>query len=92
MEVTFGQQLLLFRTFSVLLASLKKTTSHGGQSRSWSSERGKKKGKKKSGSAPPTLLVLRKFKKKTRDASTVLGATQVSVRLASVQGFIRLVG
>ena len=29
---------------------------------------------------------------KTRDVSTCLGATQVSVRLASVQGFLRLVG
>ena len=63
-----------------------------------------KKKKKKSGSAPPppplrALLVRRKKKKKkkSRGASTCLGATQagvtqvVSVRLASVQGFLRLV-
>ena len=80
--------LLLFLTFSVLVANREKTTLHGGQSLSWSAEQGKKK----SGSAPrPTLLVRRK-KKKSRDASACLGATQVSVRLASVQGFLRLVG
>ena len=100
--------LLLFLTFSALVANPKKTTLHGGQSRSWSAEQGKKE-KKKSGSAPPpaprALLVRRKNKnnkikknRKSRGASTCcLGATQagvtqvVSVRLASVQGFLRLV-
>ena len=67
---------------------------------------GKKRKKKKYVSAPPpplppprALLVRRKLKisKKSRDASTCLGTTQVgftqvvSVRLASVQGFLRLV-
>ena len=33
--------LLLFLTFSVLVANPKKTTSHGDQSRSWSAEQGK---------------------------------------------------
>ena len=33
--------LLLFLTFSVLVANPRKTTLHGGQSRSWSAERGK---------------------------------------------------
>ena len=33
--------LLLFLTFSVLVANPKKTTLHGGQSRSWSAEQGK---------------------------------------------------
>ena len=42
---------LLFLTFSALLANPKKSTLHGGQSRSWSTEQGKKN-KKKSGSAP----------------------------------------
>ena len=44
---------LLFLTFSALAANPKKTTLHGGQSRSWSAEQGKKKKKKKkkSGSA-----------------------------------------
>ena len=54
----------------------------------------------KSGSAPPpflsppprALLVRRKSKSKSCEASTCLGATQVSVRLTSVQGFLRLVG
>ena len=57
----------------------------------------------KSGSAPPPSRAARSEKiknknKKSRGASTCLGATQVgvaqvvSVRLASVQGFLRLVG
>ena len=54
---------------------------------------------KKSGSAPtPSCALLVRIKnKKSRDASTCLGATQVgvmqvvSVRLTSVQGFLRLV-
>ena len=45
--------LFFFLTFSALVASPRKTTLHGGQSRSWSAEQGKKKKKKKSGSAPP---------------------------------------
>ena len=78
-----------------------KTTLQGGQSRSWSVEQGKKKEKKKSGSAPPPpyrYSFVENKNKKSRDASTCLGATQVgvtqvvSVRLASVQGFLRLVG
>ena len=35
--------LLLFLTFSVSVANPKKTTLHGGQSRSWSAEQGEKK-------------------------------------------------
>ena len=66
---------------------------------SWSAEQGKKK-KKKTGGAPPlppSALLVRRKKKKRRDASSCLGATQVgvtqvvSVRLASVQRFLRLV-
>ena len=91
--------LLVFLTFSALVANPKKITLHGGQSRSWSAEQG---GKKKSLAAhppppsPPTRCSFGE-KKKTRGASTCLGATQVgvtqvvSVRLASVQGFLRLV-
>ena len=44
--------LLLFLTFSALVANPKKTTLHGGQSHSWSAERGKKK--KKVWQRPPT--------------------------------------
>ena len=44
--------LLLFLTFSALVANPKKTTLHGGQSRSWSAEQGKKR-KRKSLAAPP---------------------------------------
>ena len=97
--------LLLFLTFSALVANPKKTTLHGGQSRSWSAEQGKKKKKKVWQRNPPpprALLVRRKKKdkkeeKKSHGASTCLGPTQVgvtqvvSVRLASVQGFLRLV-
>ena len=57
------EMLLLFLTFSVLVANPKKTTLHGGQSRSWSAEQGKEN-KSKSLAAypppPPTLLVRRK--------------------------------
>ena len=72
-----------------------KTTLHGGQSRSWSAEQGKKNKKSLVASPPPppprALFVWRKNKKieKSRGASTCLGATQVgvtqvvSVRLAS---------
>ena len=95
--------LLLFLTFNAFVANPKNTTLHGGQSRSWFPEQEKKK-EEKSGSAPPpplppALLVRRKKeKKKSRDTSTSLGAMQVgvtqvvSVRLASVQEFLRLVG
>ena len=44
--------LLLFLTFSALVANPKKATLHGGQSRSWSAELGKKE-KRKSLAAPP---------------------------------------
>ena len=57
-----GKQLLLFLTSSVLVANPKKTTLHGGQSRSWSAEQ--RKENKRSLAAypppPPTLLVRRK--------------------------------
>ena len=65
--------LLLFLTFSALVANPKKTTLHGGQSRSWSAGQGKKKKSKKSGSdlppPPPRVLLVRrkiKIKKNTR--------------------------
>ena len=64
-----------------------KTTLHGGQSRS----RGNKRKKKKSGSAPPPPPRRSPFGE-SRDASTCLGATQVSIRLASAQGFLQLIG
>ena len=44
--------LLLFLTFSALVANPKKTTVHGGQSRSWSAEQ---ENKTKNGSPPPPL-------------------------------------
>ena len=34
--------MLLFLTFGALVANMKKTTLHGGQSRSWSAEQGRK--------------------------------------------------
>ena len=45
--------LLLFLTFSVLVASPKKTTLHGGQSRSWSAEQGKENKRKSLAAYPP---------------------------------------
>ena len=90
----------LFLTFSAFVANPKKTTLHGGRSRSWSSEEENKE--KEVWQRPPPPRAARSEKKinkikKSRDASTCLGATQVgvtqvvSVRLASVQGFLRLV-
>ena len=65
-----------------------KTTLHGGQSRSCLLNR--EENKRKSPAAyPPTPHTARSEKLKSRDAST--GATQVSVGLASVQGYLRLV-
>ena len=46
-----GGKNVLFLTFSALIANPKKTTLHGGQSRSWSAEQGKKK---KVWQRPPT--------------------------------------
>ena len=72
-----------------------KTTLHGGQFQSWSAEeQGKETKRKKMAAYPPsTPHTARSEKqnktKKSRDAST--GATQVSVGLASVQGYLRLV-
>ena len=78
--------LLLFLTFSALVAIPKKLLYTVANLARGLLNRGKKK-KKKSGSVPP----------KSRDASTYRDATQVgvtqvvAVRLASVQGFQRLV-
>ena len=44
---------LLFLTFSALVANPKKTTLHGGQSRSWSAEQGKKEKEKVWQRTPP---------------------------------------
>ena len=65
--------LLLFLTFSVLVANPKKTTLHGGQSRSWSAEQGKENKRRSLAAYPPPIpLTARseKKKKKSRDAST----------------------
>ena len=96
--------LLLFLTFSALVANPKKLLYTVANPARGLLNREKKK-KKKSGSAPPPPPPARaarsekkkKKKKKSRGASTCLGATQagvtqvVSVRLASIQGFLRLV-
>ena len=73
------------------LPTRKNYTIRCGQSRSWSAEQGKKNKKKKSSTALLPCSFGEK-KQKSRDASTCLGATQVLVHLASVQGFLRLVG
>ena len=56
--------LLLFLTFSALVANPKKTTLHGGQSRSWYAEQGKKKKLWQRPLPPRALLVRRKLQKK----------------------------
>ena len=75
-----------------------KSTLHGGQSRLWSAEQGEENKRKSLAAYPPPHTHThtarseknkKKYKYKSRDAST--GATQVSVGLASVQGYIRLV-
>ena len=60
--------LLLFLTFSALVANPNKTTLHGGQSRSWSVEQGKKK--KKSGSNPPSPPRAARSEKKRKEKIT----------------------
>ena len=82
---------LLFLAFSVLVANPRKVILHGGQSRSWSAEQEKRKGEKVWQHTPSSPLLVQR-KKKSHDASACLGATQVSVRLVSVQGFLGLVG
>ena len=94
--------LLLFLTFSVLVVNPKKSSLHGGQSRSWSAEQEEKKKKCLAAPSPPPPLRCSLGENeisKSRDASTCLGATtqvgvtQISVRLASVRGFLlRLIG
>ena len=49
----YAMLLLLFLTFSALVANPKKTTLHGGQSRSWSAEQGKKEKEKVWQRTPP---------------------------------------
>ena len=98
--------LLLFLTFSALVANPKKLLYTVANPARGLLNREKKK-KKKSGSAPPSprarcsfgekIKIRKKKIRKSRAESTCLGATQagvtqvVSVRLASVQGFLRLV-
>ena len=57
---------LLFLTFSALVANPKKTTLHGGQSRSWSAEQGKKEKEKvwQRPPPPPPLRAARSEKNK----------------------------
>ena len=57
--------LLLFLTFSALVANPKKTTLHGGQSRSWSAEQGKNEKEKvwQRTLPPPPLRAARSEKK-----------------------------
>ena len=95
--------LLLFLTFSALVANPKKLLYTVANPARGLLNREKKSKKKKSGSAPPPPARCsfgeKIYKiKKSRGASTCLGATQVgvtqvvSVRLASIQGFRRLDG
>ena len=56
----------LFLTFSALVANPKKTTLHGGQSRSWSAEQGKKKKKVWQRTPPPARCSFGEKKKKKK--------------------------
>ena len=58
--------LLLFLTFSALVANPKKTTLHGGQSRSWSAEQGKKEKEKVWQRPPPPARCSFGVKKKKK--------------------------
>ena len=98
--------LLLFLTFSALVANPKKllyTVANPARGLLNREKKEKEKVWQRNPPPPPPARNARsekfieKKKKKSRDASTCLGATQagvtqvVSVRLASVQGFLRLV-
>ena len=61
-------QNLLFLTFSVLVASPKKTTLHGGQSRSWSAEQGGKKVWQRTPPPPPARF------------SSIIGENEIKIR------------
>ena len=63
--------LFLFLAFSVLVANPKKTTLHGGQSRSWSAEQRKKKNWQPP-PPPPTPHAARLEKKKNKNHATHL--------------------
>ena len=95
--------LLLFLTFSALVANPKKLLYTVANPARGLLNREKKKKEKVWQRPPPPCARCsfgekKKEKKKSRYASTCVGATQVgvmqvvSVRLASVQGFLRLVG
>ena len=100
MVVTLGQQynigekptVMLFFPFNVLVANPKKTILYtvANPARGLLNREKRTKEVWQHTLATPTLLVRRNIKiYKSRDAST--GATQVSVGLASVQGYLRLV-
>ena len=88
--LNFG--LLLFLTFRVLVANPKKPVYMvANPARGLLNKEKGIKGKVWHRTHPPHAARSEKIKYKSRDASTCLGATQVSVRLTSVQGFLRLV-
>ena len=85
----------IFITFSVLVAIPKKILYTVANPARGLLNREKTTSKKSLAAPPPppfnSACSEKKEKRKSRDASTCLGATQqVSVRLASVQGFLRL--
>ena len=89
--------LLLFFTFGVLVANPKKllyTVANPARGLLNREKRTKEKVWQRTPPSPPPHAARSdgKNKIKSRDASTYLGTMQVSVRLASVQGFLRLVG
>ena len=74
--------LLLFLTFSALVANPKKTTLHGGQSRSWSAEQGKKE-KKKVWQRPPSPPRAARLEKTIKNEIKITWRIHMSRRYAS---------
>ena len=58
--------LLLFLTFSVLVANPKKTTLHGGQSRSWSAKQGKENKRRSLAAYPPPIPLTARSEKNSK--------------------------
>ena len=87
-NVTMSLYFLLFLTFSVLLVTdpKKKLYSMANPARGLLTREKRTHKKRPSAPPPPPMLLVKRSKnKKLHDASTCLGATQVSVHLAPVQ-------
>ena len=75
--------LLLSLTFSVLVANPKKTTLHGGQSRSWSAEQQKKKKLKKKKKITRRIHMSRRYA--SRRYAGGLGPSRIRTRIPTTR-------